>query len=600
MMKLKNSVAGMTVLALLCGCNGTSVPEMPATARLPAASSQARQVTSSATFSIRIPRQKTRYVSPFTKSVVIKVDGKKLATFNVTPASSGCKAVNGATQCTFFVKVPVGKDIFNVAAYSGKNGTGNQLSTGTVPQKVAAGLPAVIVVTMSGVVHSIAVTLGNPNLPAGTSGQTPVYVTAYDALGAAIVGPGNYSVPVTVTDNDTSGATTLSSTTARGPDAALTLSYSGHSLTTASIGASAHGVTTVTPASFVPTPTVVSDFVVPLGTGGNSQGTEAITTGPDGNIWFSVYSNPYAIVKMTTAGVMTTYTTGVPSGNTISGLVSGSDLNVWYVDAGSVGKIVPASGAVTDYPLASSGICASPSGTRIVNAADGGFWVAVQCTGSTTPGQLVHVGTNGTFTASTLTGFAIDANPTSNYYVSGLVVGKDGNVYVTGSDLATNLDAIAQVPVSGTTASTPSIIDVPGTLNKNDLDGIAQSADGDLWATENTCTSFLVRVHLASPFTASNLAKFDTTVGCAYPTFLKALPDGTLWVPIWDYPMALQVTPGAYPAAPVQRYIPFPGPPGVFSENWDVTLGPDGDLYFTDDDTGTNNVSSDDIVKLAY
>lgn len=90
-----------------------------------------------------------------------------------------------------------------------------------------------------------------------------------------------------------------------------------------------------------------------------------VTTGPDGNIWYTTTSNK--IGKMTLNGVVTEYTT--PSTLSIGQITPGPDGNVWYISSvtNKVGKIVPATGVITEYTVTSGGV-------GITTGPDGNIW----------------------------------------------------------------------------------------------------------------------------------------------------------------------------------------------------------------------------------
>ncbi|MFN2527743.1 MAG: hypothetical protein ABR584_03405 [Candidatus Baltobacteraceae bacterium] len=211
-----------------------------------------------------------KYVSPNTQSVTISSSSALSApsgspctgtgnslTCNTTGTSSGCTSAGGTLTCTFNLIAQVGSDSFTLTMFSGTNGTGSTLSSGTVSANVSATGPNNIPVTLSGVVDSVSVALASSSPATGASVTIPVTVTAKDPSGATILGPGTYNNPITLTNSDTSGATTLSTTSVPAPGTAVTLTYNGSaSLTSATIGATVPGVAsskitgaTLTPAS---------------------------------------------------------------------------------------------------------------------------------------------------------------------------------------------------------------------------------------------------------------------------------------------------------------------------------------------------------------
>jgi streptogramin lyase len=149
-------------------------------------------------------------------------------------------------------------------------------------------------------------------------------------------------------------------------------------------------------------------------TNGNSSSNTTITPGPDGNLWFVEYNlnriaafNPAPLANITKAtnlvplvheygpfGTNTTYLGGTPGTNAyMNGLVAGPDGNMWFTlySYGNVGKLNPATGAYTLYPL--------PSGTNsgpwaITAGVDGALWFTELASNNigriTTSGQVTE------------------------------------------------------------------------------------------------------------------------------------------------------------------------------------------------------------------
>jgi hypothetical protein len=195
----------------------------------------------SVSFKIVIPqtstsqRSRPAYVSSATQSATITVTPSGGSTGS--PTAINCNTTS--LTCSGSVSAPVGSDTFTVNLYSGTNGGGNLLSTGTVTQTIVAGQANSVNVTFNGVVASLSVTIGAATM--GTAATAiPVTVNALDAAGNVIVGPGGFidanGNPVTtiaLTDSDASGATTLSTSALSAPGTSVTLSYSGAVMNTA-------------------------------------------------------------------------------------------------------------------------------------------------------------------------------------------------------------------------------------------------------------------------------------------------------------------------------------------------------------------------------
>jgi hypothetical protein len=204
------------------------------------------------------------YVSANTQSAAISVNGGTPVIANLAASSPNCTAVaGGGRTCTVTISAPVGTDTFAETTYASTNGTGSPLSESTTSETIVAGKANTVNMTLGGVVASIALSLSNPNPRVGQTSTLGVNVNFYDASNAAIIGGDPFANPVTLTNSDTSGATTFSKTVLNSPSDAvgLTLGYTGASISQAVLGASAAGVPAGSVTKATLTPSNSSDFV---------------------------------------------------------------------------------------------------------------------------------------------------------------------------------------------------------------------------------------------------------------------------------------------------------------------------------------------------
>ncbi len=91
-------------------------------------------------------------------------------------------------------------------------------------------------------------------------------------------------------------------------------------------------------------PLSISEFSI---TTESIESVSAITSGPDGNLWF-VDGTANSIGRITTDGVATEFP--IPTPNAFpSDIASGPDGNLWFIERWGVGKITPA-GVITNFP----------------------------------------------------------------------------------------------------------------------------------------------------------------------------------------------------------------------------------------------------------
>ena len=128
---------------------------------------------------------------------------------------------------------------------------------------------------------------------------------------------------------------------------------------------------------------------MPGGNIGSGFSTSALTTGPDGALWitYSTLFGNSGVLRVTTAGVsepsiglpnLGSYYSGIGSAGTGSAtptsITTGPDGNVWFTElykdkTGRVGRITPA-GVVTDFPLPAGAGVPGP----ITSGPDGALW----------------------------------------------------------------------------------------------------------------------------------------------------------------------------------------------------------------------------------
>jgi virginiamycin B lyase len=585
-MLLKATTAA-ALAALLSGCSGVDSAAVPQTAA-PNGTRAASATASSghAVMTIRIPRPVKRpaYISPSTKSMSVFADGTKLGTFDLTPGSTGCKKANGGTQCSITLGVPIGPVTFKVETFSDTAGGGSMLSEGSVTQTIVKGKTAAIALTLSGIVKSIVIALGSSSTRAGTSSKTAVYVTGYDATGAAIVGPGNYTQPITLTNSDSTHATQLSTTTVNGPSTAVTLSYNGGPLVSATIGASGDGVSTVVDAIFTPTPEILRSYSIPVSVDGKPY---AITAGADDSLWFTTegHRSTNAVVRVSTDGAMTAFRGGVAglTNDDYLGIATGSDGSEWFTEYASskIGRITTgAARPVRQYSLP-RGWCPN----QIV-ADPSGLWFTSYCRN-----EIGHITVDGAIKLYPL------ARGGSRY--TGIIVGKDGNLYIADRGNA----SIGQVKISGGAVTSFSEVKVganpfDGRPNA-DLTGLAQTGDGTIWWTNEACSpSTLGSLVIGSPFNSSKIEQYITKVGCSDPAYMAVAPAGgqTIWLAEEKNPIIEEV------AAPTGGGVPkltdftvqAQTPNGSAQGTAGIALGPDGNLW------STVHTSPGNLVQLVY
>jgi hypothetical protein len=243
------------------------------------------------TVRIRIPKHRhyrgkaPRYISAATKGMTLSFVGPTTMTqvVNLTPSDPRCTGT--PLTCTIAITLLAGNytvtvDTYDQAPVHGSIPAGANLlsTTQNAPFSMVGGITNSVGVTLDGVPASLTVS----GLPSGTIGSptaaTAFTVTALDAGGDIITG--TYDRPVTLANSDGSGATTVATSGSDAPPAGAllsssdiaTLAYTGGSITSATIGATATGAAGGH-ALFIPLPTLAS-----IGTGSGLIGTSTSET----------------------------------------------------------------------------------------------------------------------------------------------------------------------------------------------------------------------------------------------------------------------------------------------------------------------------------
>jgi hypothetical protein len=94
----------------------------------------------------------------------------------------------------------------------------------------------------------------------------------------------------------------------------------------------------------------------------------SITSGPDGNVWFTATGGtgigPFLGSISPTTFAITRFP--VPTGNSPYGMTVGPDSSLWFTEGSLTGRLNPATGAITEYPI--------PSGQGITTGPEGNLW----------------------------------------------------------------------------------------------------------------------------------------------------------------------------------------------------------------------------------
>jgi virginiamycin B lyase len=235
-----------------------------------------------------------------------------------------------------------------------------------------------------------------------------------------------------------------------------------------------------------------------------------IAAGPDGALWFTEQALAGRIGRLDPATGMVTEYPVITPGRQLTGIASGPDGNLWFTErggAGAIGRISP-TGMVTEYAY---GLTAGSRPTDIAAGPDGNLWF----TESADPGRIGRI----LPTTGAITEFSSGLTPNSG---PSQITSSDDELYFTE---AGGGGRIGHIKIDGTveeytTGLTPNAS--PG--------GIAEGGDGALWFTEGANPGRLGRLWPESEqiteFTGGVALDFSAD---ASPAGITRGVDGNLW-----------------------------------------------------------------------
>jgi streptogramin lyase len=281
------------------------------------------------------------------------------------------------------------------------------------------------------------------------------------------------------------------------------------------------------------------------------SGPEDITTGPDGNLWFTEFdSGSIARILPFAPNTITEFNISHADIRP-AGIASGPDGNVWFVEitGNQVGRISPAS--ITEFPIPTAG--STPQ--DIVAGPDGNLWFTegIGKIGRITPGS-----------PNTITEFPIP----SGQGPRGITVGPDGNIWFAEAFAAGDErgDKIGRI----TPGSPNTITEFPIPTAHGSPTGITTGPDGNLWFTEVSEVSGN-NIGRITPGEPNTITEFPIPTAHSRPFAIVTGPDGNLWFTETGVPGAMgRISPDS-PNAITEFSI---------SGN-EITNGPDGNLWFT-------------------
>jgi virginiamycin B lyase len=581
------SVAVVCALAILAGCSGkmgqsgltpTVSNDIAATAAHNAAQGKGALV-----MRIKMPRRDDRrpnYISPATQGISVAITGP----VNVTQSAGlvanakGCQSSLMTVECTLTIPsltaCPSAGNCYtgSVTTYNKFDSASNKIPRGA--KKLSADLAfhfsiksgnTTVPVVLQGIVKSIAFLPGptsslTGNMKSGfifpkcSAKNEDVSIVAVDSDKNYILGVGAPQIAV-ASDNKTqlgvvkSKIATPNSFTLS-PPKSPNYAYGNattHLTVTATPGTGSGQTAQSTIVAITYSGDICGKFTeFPIPTAASRA--YGITTGPDGNLWFTEEIGN-KVGRITTAGVITEFPVPTAGGDP-AGIVTGPDGNLWFAEAGAskIGRM-STNGSAVEFATTT----ANAGPIEITAGPDGNLWAT-----ENTVNNLAKVTPTGTVTE-----YPVLTAGSGPY---GITSGPNGNLWFTeinGNNIGTSTTAgaVTEYPISTPGSKPP---------------GIVTGSDGALWFVE--CQGNAVgRITTAGSITS----QFPTPdLSPTLPVFITEGPDGNVWFS--------EAGVNKIGSSTVAGLITEFAIPSGSAEPFHVTQGPDGAIWFVEE--GANKV----------
>jgi hypothetical protein len=306
---------------------------------------------------------------------------------------------------------------------------------------------------------------------------------------------------------------------------------------------------------------------------GNFTTPNAITVGPDKNIWFTVpafsqFATQQAAIGMLnlSTGIITEYPITSAAGSTPSSIVSGPGGDLWFVEQTDVAgiktsyiaSIDPTTGVINEYPITIPG--ATPAGLAV--GSDGNLWFTDSANNAV-----------GVFNPSTHTSTEV-ALPSGTDDPGVITPGPDGNLW-----FAAYLPSVFDHAIADINPTTDAItFSVLPNINAVPL-SITAGPNGTVWFTEQFGSNVFTGTYKIASISTSTHAITEYAGGDGSAGGITTGPDSNIWSDASSYlggDTIDNTLSQLDPTTEASSSSPLPLPP--FSGQTIVT-GPDDNLY---------------------
>lgn len=306
-------------------------------------------------------------------------------------------------------------------------------------------------------------------------------------------------------------------------------------------------------------------------THGISRGSGSLAPGPDGNVWFvsGRSSRTIWIGRITPSGAVAEFDTGIAQtfanvGIGVEALTAGPDGNMWFLfgerGGGGIAHISPSGTTTVVHRVPSNNRLGAPrfGAADMVLGPDGNLWFA----------SIVHDRIGRVTPSGDVTWFTAGITPNSG--PADIVQGPDGNLWFTEVFAA----RIARITPSGNVTE----FRIP---TGGEPDGLAVGPDGNLWFADSfdrigRITPFGKITLFSKGITRHPGARRPST--SSVPGGIAAGPDGNLWFAETNGLDGRGAVGRITPSGRITEFsVGSSGPPTASG----MVAGPDGNLWFT-------------------
>lgn len=299
----------------------------------------------------------------------------------------------------------------------------------------------------------------------------------------------------------------------------------------------------------------ITEFPLPSGSFSSTMWSpEGITTGPDGNIWFTeAGADAIGMINPATDAISSFKLPTAGAGP--YGITTGPDGNIWFAEtgAGAIGMINPTTDAISSYSV----LAGSRGVDNITAGSNGNLWFTL--------GASHQIGEINP-TTHAVSEFTL--SPCCYAGPNDITAGPDGNVWFTWAGIGD----VAKINPKTDAITYFTVLPGDGPV------GITAAPDGNLWFAEGWFGGS--QIGAINP-TTNAVSSFPTPTDGSSPWGITAGLDGNLWFAESNTGILGAINPAT--DAITEYSIPHTG-----STPYGITTGPNGDIWFTD--PGTNSI----------